>query len=216
MTESMIESLDVAIFADESCLGNQFQGRANPGGAAGMMEYWTGDRWTRRDYWVSAPDTTNNRMALRSAIVGLGLLRNGPCKVQFVSDSEYLVNGMKEWVRRWKARDWTRKGGKIQNLELWKELDQVRDRHRVEWTWVRGHAEHPKNEYADHLATTARRRAPPQTGWSRAGSALGWTHSGTYTAGTATIWKLHRHVRTDQKKRSPRHGKPPRGLQFRW
>jgi ribonuclease HI len=169
MTESMIESLDVAIFADESCLGNQFQGRANPGGAAGMMEYWTGDRWMRRDYWVSAPDTTNNRMALRSAIVGLGLLRNGPCKVQFVSDSEYLVNGMKELVRRWKARDWTRKGGKIQNLELWKELDQVRDRHRVEWTWVRGHAEHPKNEYADHLATTAAKEGTSSDGLVESG-----------------------------------------------
>ena len=151
----MTESLDVAIFADESCLGNQFQGRANPGGAGGMIEYWTGDRWVRRDYWVSEPDTTNNRMALRSAIVGLGLLRKSPCNAQFVSDSKYLVDGMKEWVKRWKARDWTRKGGKIENLELWKELDRVRDRHRIEWTWVRGHAENPKNEYADHLATSA-------------------------------------------------------------
>lgn len=151
----MTETLEVAIFADESCLGNQFQGRANPGGAAGMMEYWAGDRWVRRDYWVSEPDTTNNRMALRSAILGLGLLRKSPSKVRFVSDSKYLVDGMKEWVGRWKARDWTRKGGKIENLELWKELDRVRDRHRIEWTWVRGHAEHPQNEYADHLATRA-------------------------------------------------------------
>ena len=171
MTESMIESLDVAIFADESCLGNQFQGRANAGGAAGMMEYWTGDRWVRRDYWVSEPDTTNNRMALRSAIVGLGLLRKSPCKVQLVSDSEYLVNGMKKWVRRWKARDWTRKGGKIQNLALWKELDRVRDRHRIEWTWVRGHAEHPQNEYADHLATTAAKEGTSSDGLVESGFA---------------------------------------------
>ena len=165
----MIESLEVAIFADESCLGNQFQGRANPGGAAGMMEYWAGDRWIRRDYWIAEPDTTNNRMALRSAIVGLGLLRKSPCKVRFVSDSKYLVNGMKEWVRRWKARDWTRKGGKIQNLELWKELDRVRDRHRIEWTWVRGHAEDPKNEYADYLATTAAKESASSNGLIESG-----------------------------------------------
>lgn len=165
----MIESHEVAIFADESCLGNQFQGRANPGGAAGMMEYWTGARWVRRDYWTSEPDTTNQRMALRSAILGLGLLSKGPCKVQFVSDSKYLVDGMKEWVRGWKARGWTRKGGKIQNLELWKELDRVRDKHDIEWAWVRGHAEHPKNEYADHLATTAAKEGTSSDGLIESG-----------------------------------------------
>ncbi|MCH7857186.1 MAG: ribonuclease HI [Gemmatimonadetes bacterium] len=151
----MIEAHNVAIFADESCLGNQFQGRANPGGAAGMMEYWTGDGWVRRDYWTSEPDTTNNRMALSSAIVGLGLLRKSPCDVRFVSDSQYLVKGMTEWLMGWKARGWKRKAGRIENLDLWKELDRVASQHQIEWTWVRGHAEHPQNEYADHLATTA-------------------------------------------------------------
>ena len=169
MTESMIASLEVAIFADESCLGNQFQGRANPGGAAGMMEYWTGDQWIRRDYWVAEPDTTNNRMALRSAIEGLGSLRKIPCEVRFVSDSKYLVDGMKEWVERWKARDWKRKGGKIQNLELWKELDRVASKHHVEWCWVRGHAEDPQNEYADHLATTAAKTGASSDGLIESG-----------------------------------------------
>ena len=165
----MTETPEVAIYADESCLGNQFQGRANPGGAAGMMEHWTGDRWVRKDYWISEPDTTNNRMALRSAIVGLGLLRKGPRRVRFVSDSQYLVDGMKEWVERWKARDWTRKGGKIENLELWKELDRARDRHHVGWTWVRGHAEHPQNEYADHLATRAAKDGESSNGLVESG-----------------------------------------------
>ena len=169
MTESMIESLEVAIFADESCLGNQFQGRANPGGAAGMMEYWTGDRWIRRDYWISEPDTTNNRMALRSAIVGLGLLRKSPCEVRFVSDSQYLVKGMTEWLEGWKARGWKRKGGKIENLELWKELDRVASRHHIEWTWVRGHAEHPQNEYADYLATAAAKEGASSNGLIESG-----------------------------------------------
>ena len=169
MTESMIESLEVAIFADESCLGNQFQGRANPGGAAGMMEYWTGDRWIRQDYWISEPDTTNNRMALRGTIVGLGLLRKSPCEVRFVSDSQYLVKGMTEWLEGWKARGWKRKGGKIENLELWKELDRVASRHHIEWTWVRGHAEHPQNEYADYLATAAAKEGASSNGLIESG-----------------------------------------------
>ena len=165
----MTETLKVAIFADESCLGNQFQARANPGGAAGMMEHWTGDRWVRKDYWISEPDTTNNRMALRSAIVGLGLLRNGPRRVRFVSDSQYLVNGMTKWLEGWKARDWKRKGGGIENLELWKELDRVAREHRIEWTWVRGHAEHPQNEYADHLATAAAKDGTSSGGLVKSG-----------------------------------------------
>ena len=165
----MIHSLDVAIFADESCLGNQFQGRANPGGAAGMMEYWTGDGWVRRDYWISEPDTTNNRMALRSAIVGLGLLRKSPCEVRFVSDSQYLVKGVTEWLRGWKARGWKRKGGEIENLELWKELDRVAGGHRIEWTWVRGHTEHPQNEYADHLARSAAKEGTSSDGLIESG-----------------------------------------------
>ncbi|MEC7847522.1 MAG: RNase H family protein, partial [Gemmatimonadota bacterium] len=103
------------------------------------------------------------------AILGLGLLSKDPCKVQFVSDSKYLVDGMKEWVGGWKARGWTRKGGKIQNLDLWKNLDRVRNKHDIEWAWVRGHAEHPKNEYADHLATTAAKEGTSSDGLIESG-----------------------------------------------
>ncbi len=144
----------VTIHADESCLGNQFRNRSNPGGAAGLVEYWTGERWVRRDYWISEPGTTNNRMALRSAIEGLSLLKER-CRVRFVSDSQYLVRGMKEWVPGWKARSWRRKGGSIENLELWQKLDEVAGRHTVEWGWVRGHAGDPRNVYVDHLAVRA-------------------------------------------------------------
>ena len=144
----------VTIHADESCLGNQFEERANPGGAAGLVEVWRDGKWERRDYWRSDPDTTNNRMAIVSALDGLSLLKK-PCIVRFVSDSQYLVKGMNEWVRSWKARGWKRKGGPPENLELWKDLDGVASRHRVEWIWVRGHTGHPRNEYANHLATQA-------------------------------------------------------------
>lgn len=146
----------VFVHADESCLGNQFQDRANPGGAAGLVEVWNGTAWERRDYWVSERDTTNNRMALRSAIEALRALQR-PCAVRFISDSQYLVKGVAEWLPAWKARNWRRKGGAVENLELWKELDGELERHRVRTVWVRGHAGHPRNEYANHLATTAAR-----------------------------------------------------------
>ncbi len=68
----------VHVHADESCLGNQFQDRATPGGAGGLVEVWRDGAWQRRDYWISEPDTTNNRMALRSAIEALRGLKR-PC-----------------------------------------------------------------------------------------------------------------------------------------
>lgn len=145
---------EVVIHADESCLGNQFKGQARPGGAGGLVEFWQGEAWARRDYWICEGSTTNNRMAIRSAIEGLRLLKR-PCALLFVSDSQYLVKGMTEWVPGWKARGWKRKGGPPENLELWKALDREAARHTLRWQWVRGHAGHPRNEYANHLATRA-------------------------------------------------------------
>lgn len=152
----------VYIYADESCLGNQNRDRARPGAAAGMLERFdTRKGWYRRDFALFEPDTTNNRMALLSGILGLeSLLR--PCEVVFTSDSQYLVRGMKDWVHGWARNGWRRRGGAIENLDLWKRLVVEAGRHRVEWRWVRGHADHPKNEYANALATnTARSGAAP-------------------------------------------------------
>ena len=143
------------IYADESCLGNQFRGRARPGGAAGLVELLHPTRgWLRRDFWSSEPDTTNNRMAIRSAIVSLGALKT-PSRVVFTTDSRYLVDGMSEWVHGWAARGWKRKGGEIENLVLWRELLPIAGSHQVEWCWVKGHAGHPQNEYANVLAIRA-------------------------------------------------------------
>lgn len=146
----------VHVHADESCLGNQFQDRATPGGAGGLVELWRSNRWVRRDYWVAEPDTTNNRMALRSALELLAALKR-PCRVRFVSDSQYLVKGAREWMPGWKARGWKRKAGPIENLDLWKRLDRAMGPHDMTWEWVRGHAGHPRNEYANELATRAAR-----------------------------------------------------------
>jgi len=153
----------VTIHADESCLGNQFENRANPGGAGGLVEFWKGDHWLRKDFWRFDPDTTNNRMAIVSAIDGLSNLKR-PCRIQFVSDSQYLVKGMREWVPGWKARGWKRKGGPPENLTLWKELDRVAAEHTVTWKWVRGHAGHARNEYVNHLATRAAKNGTSSDG----------------------------------------------------
>lgn len=144
----------IYIHADESCLGNQNTGRSSPGGAAGVLEVWRDGQWERRDYWVSEPDTTNNRMALRSAIEPLTALRR-PCRIVFVSDSQYLVKGINEWRHGWARAGWKRKTGAIKNLDLWQNLHEILDRHELKAQWVRGHEGHPENEYADHLATSA-------------------------------------------------------------
>ncbi len=164
----------VHIYADESCLGNQFGGRANPGGAGGLVELFDERRgWVRRDYYVSEPDTTNQRMALRSAIEGLTALAR-PCRLVFHSDSNYLVRGMKEWIHDWARRGWKRKGGPIENLDLWVRLARAAARyyaagHGVEWRWVRGHAGHPKNEYANALAIRAAREQRDSNGLVESG-----------------------------------------------
>jgi len=159
----------VYIYADESCLGNQRQDVARPGAAAGMLERFEGRKgWYRRDFAAFEPDTTNNRMALMSGIAGLSALRK-PCDVVFTSDSQYLVRGMKEWVHGWARRGWRRKGGEIENLEMWRRLVTVSATHRVEWRWVRGHADHPKNEYADFLALSTARSAKAPAGLTASG-----------------------------------------------
>ena len=148
----------VAIYADESCIGNGRDGD-NPGGAGGLIEWLhpRSNEVTRCDYWISEPATTNNRMALRSVIEAFrAISRNGNSyRVVFTSDSSYIVKGMNEWLHGWKARGWKKKGGPILNLELWKEADAVVSPHESHFRWVRGHVGHPQNEYANFLATRA-------------------------------------------------------------
>ena len=107
----------VAVYADESCLGNGREG-SNPGGAGGVIELVDTDagKLSRFDYWVSEPATTNNRMALHSVIEAFGELSkmNRPFRVVFTSDSRYIVEGMSSWVASWIARGWKRKGGPIE------------------------------------------------------------------------------------------------------
>lgn len=148
----------LAIYADESCLGNGREGE-NPGGAAGVIEWMSArtGNLKRFDYWISEPATTNNRMALRSVIEAFrGISSKGRSfNVVFISDSKYIIEGMSKWVHGWQARGWTRKTGIILNLELWKQAVEAVRAHDVQWKWVRGHAGHPQNEYANFMALRA-------------------------------------------------------------
>ena len=154
------------VHADESCLGND-SSKPSPGGNAALVEARAGDSVARWDFYESSPQTTNNRMALAGAIATLEWIRRQwqRARVRYVSDSEYLIKGMNEWIAGWKAHGWRRKGGALDNLELWQKLDQARSAHEhVEWTWVAGHAGHPKNEYANHLAIRAAERQERSNG----------------------------------------------------
>ena len=148
----------VAVYADESCLGNGRDGE-NPGGAGVLVEFRQkeGEPLVRRDLWISEPATTNNRMALRSVIEAMTALgRKGRSfRVIFTTDSRYIVDGMTRWVHDWARRGWTRKSGPIENLELWRQAVDAAGRHFVYWHWVRGHAGHAQNEYANDIAVRA-------------------------------------------------------------
>jgi ribonuclease HI len=166
---------DVVVHADEACLGNGREGR-NPGGAGGLVEAvrrgapgrrGTGAPTARRDYWISEPDTTNNRMAIRSAIAALELIgaRGKRPAILFVSDSEYLVKGMNEYLRAWVRRGWKN----VKNPELWQELAERAEEFVITWRWVRGHARHVRNEYADFLATRAAKQQTASGGLVESG-----------------------------------------------
>jgi len=153
------------VHLDESCLGN---GRevATPGGAGGFIEARIAKGVERRDFFVHSPDTTNNKMALAGAIGVLQLLARKGARLQvlLVSDSEYLVRGVREWLPAWISKGWKRKAGALENLELWRVLEQSLTLHDTQLAWVRGHNGHPKNEYANDLATAAAREQETSPG----------------------------------------------------
>lgn len=156
MPDTAAPSPVAVVHLDESCLGNGREG-LTPGGAGSLIEVETARGIERRDVYLSEPDTTNNRMALAGAIATLETLsRKGRrLRVLMISDSQYLVKGMSEWVPGWIQRGWRRKGGEIENLELWQSLVEAARAHDLHWRWVRGHKGHVKNEYANDLAMKA-------------------------------------------------------------
>ncbi|HET7380081.1 MAG TPA: ribonuclease H [Gaiellales bacterium] len=155
----------VLVHADESCLGNR-RDEPSPGGNGALIEAPAGDSIARWDFYEFAPATTNNRMALAGAIATLEWVHRQwqHARIRYISDSEYLVKGIIEWLPGWKARGWKRKGGEIENLLLWQKLDQATQGLTLSWEWVRGHNEVAKNEYADFLATRAAERQERSNG----------------------------------------------------
>jgi ribonuclease HI len=101
----------------------------------------------------------NNRMEIYAAIAGLEMLKQ-PCKVTIYSDSQYLVKAMMDgWVATWKKKDWWRTNTeRAENVDLWKRLDELCQKHEVEFRWVRGHAGNVENECCDRLSMTALRQ----------------------------------------------------------
>lgn len=176
----------IAVYADESCLGNGKSG-ATPGGFGALIEWRRPDGVVQRfDLWASEPDTTNNQMALRSVIdTFCALSRKGNAlSVQFTTDSRYIVDGMTSWVRGWMARGWRRKVGAVENLELWQEAVEAIAPHECQWTWVKGHAGHPQNEYANHLATRAAAQQDASEGLIESSFESWWASQGV-RAGTS-------------------------------
>jgi len=141
----------VDLFTDGACSGNP-----GPGGWAYILHH------RDRDTEIVASDgerqTTNNQMELLAVINGLKRLKK-PCRVDLYSDSQYVVKGLQSWMEQWKAKGWRRgRREAVKNLALWKELDALRQIHRVNATWVQAHGDHPENERCDQLAVAAAER----------------------------------------------------------
>jgi len=138
---------NVELYTDGACSGNP-----GPGGWAFIVKIPGGRSWEGSG---GEPATTNNRMELISVIEGLSSLE-GPSRVALYSDSQYVCNGLSEWLDQWIAKGWKRgRNEAVKNVDLWKRLDQLRDVHHITCHWIRGHDDHPENERCDELAVAA-------------------------------------------------------------
>ena len=133
----------VVIHTDGACRGNP-----GPGGWGAILQ----SAGHEKELSGGELQTTNNRMELMAAIMALEAL-NKPCRVELHTDSRYVMDGISQWISGWKARGWkTAAKQPVKNEDLWRMLDEARQRHEVDWRWVKGHAGHELNEHADALA----------------------------------------------------------------
>lgn len=141
----------VILFSDGACRGNP-----GPGGWACILRHPT--TGTEKELSGGIPMTTNNQMELQAVISGLLALKR-PSKVEVVTDSSYVAKGCSEWLPGWKRNGWKRKEGTswkpVKNVEFWQQLDDLLQKHQVEFKLIRGHAGHPENERCDELAVAA-------------------------------------------------------------
>lgn len=136
----------VEIFTDGSCLDNP-----GPGGYGAILRYKQHEKTFSAGYRF----TTNNRMELMATIMALEALTDA-CEVVLSTDSQYVSQGITQWIHNWKKRGWkTAEKKPLKNVDLWQRLDAAIQTHTLRWDWVKGHAGHPDNERCDELARTA-------------------------------------------------------------
>ena len=135
----------IEVHTDGACLGNP-----GPGGWGALLRW----REVERELSGGEPDTTNNRMELMAAIAALEALRE-PCDVILTTDSQYVRQGIMDWLSNWIRRGWKTAGGDpVKNRDLWERLQAASAPHTIDWRWVKGHSGHPENERVDVLART--------------------------------------------------------------
>lgn len=138
------------MYTDGACKGNP-----GPGGWGVLLR----SPGHEKELCGGEPLTTNNRMELTAPIEALGTLKRR-CRVTIYTDSQYLRNGITQWIHAWKARGWQTADRKpVKNIDLWQRLDALVQQHDVEWRWVRGHTGDEGNERADALANRGVREA---------------------------------------------------------
>jgi ribonuclease HI len=136
----------IEIFTDGGCRGNP-----GPGGWGALLRY----NGHTKELKGAEAHTTNNQMELMAAIQAFEALKR-PCKVKITTDSQYVKNGITQWMAGWKKKGWkTAANQPVKNQELWQRLDAAIAPHEVEWHWVKGHSGHPENERVDTLANEA-------------------------------------------------------------
>lgn len=147
----MSELKQIQIYTDGSCLGNP-----GPGGYGVVMRYKQHTKELSGGFAL----TTNNRMELLAAIIALESLKE-PCKIVLTSDSQYMRQGITQWIHGWKKKGWvTSNKTPVKNVDLWQRLDKATQQHQIDWRWVKGHAGHPENERCDALAREAAEANP--------------------------------------------------------
>ena len=133
----------VTIHTDGACKGNP-----GIGGWGAVLQY----NGKNKELYGGEENTTNNRMELMAAIEALSALKHA-CKVLLYTDSKYVQDGITKWLDRWATRQWkTASNQPVKNQDLWQKLDAERQRHHIEWRWVKGHSGDAMNELADLLA----------------------------------------------------------------
>jgi ribonuclease HI len=142
----MTELPQVEIYTDGACRGNPGRGGWGALIRSGARE---------KEMSGGEPLTTNNRMELLAAIEALNALKK-PCRVALYTDSSYVRDGITKWIHGWRKNGWRTSDRKpVKNAELWQQLVEAAEPHRVEWHWVKGHSGHPENDRVDALACAA-------------------------------------------------------------